>query len=138
VPPRRGEVWLFDCGMVAKVRPVLILSIPFAASDRAVVTAVFHTTALRGSDFEVKIQVPFLERGRVRCAKHRQLSDRSRDPQTRHAQFDSVVGGRSHRVQMAWSICLSIGFANETLSLPLARRIAADTSATTVASIHAS
>ena len=63
MPPRRGEVWLFDCGMVAKVRPVLILSIPFAASDRAVVTAVFHTTALRGSDFEVKIQVPFLREG---------------------------------------------------------------------------
>ena len=61
MPPRRGEVWLYDCGMVAKVRPVLILSIPFAASDRAVVTVVFHTTALRGSDFEVKIQVPFLK-----------------------------------------------------------------------------
>jgi mRNA interferase MazF len=29
VPPRRGEVWLFDCGMVAKVRPVLVLSVPF-------------------------------------------------------------------------------------------------------------
>jgi len=49
--------------MVAKVRPVLILSIPFAASDRAVVTVVFHTTALRGSDFEVKIQVPFFKEG---------------------------------------------------------------------------
>ena len=109
MPPRRGEVWLFDCGMVAKVRPVLILSIPFAASDRAVVTAVFHTTALRGSDFEVKIQVPFLKEGAF-VAKHRQLSDRSRDPQTRHAQFDSVVGGRSHRVQVAWPICLSTGF----------------------------
>jgi hypothetical protein len=35
VPPRRGEVWLFDCGMVEKVRPVLILSIPFADADRA-------------------------------------------------------------------------------------------------------
>jgi len=30
VPPRRGEVWLFDCGMVEKVRPVLIFSVPFA------------------------------------------------------------------------------------------------------------
>jgi len=49
--------------MVAKVRPVVILSIPFADTDRAVVTAVFHTTALRGSEFEVKIQVPFLKEG---------------------------------------------------------------------------
>jgi mRNA interferase MazF len=61
VPPSRGEVWLFDCGMVEKVRPVLILSIPFADADRALVTVVFHTTAMRNSQFEVKIAVPFLK-----------------------------------------------------------------------------
>jgi mRNA interferase MazF len=49
--------------MVAKVRPVLILSIPFADTDRAVVSVVFHTTTLRGSEFEVKIQLPFLKPG---------------------------------------------------------------------------
>jgi len=59
----RGEVWLFDCGMVEKVRPVLILSIPPADKDRAIVTVVFHTTSLRGSSFEVKLQVPFLKEG---------------------------------------------------------------------------
>jgi mRNA interferase MazF len=63
VPPRRGEVWLFDCGMVEKVRPVLILSIPFSDADRALVTVVFHTTALRNSQFEVKIGAPFLKEG---------------------------------------------------------------------------
>src|SRR6266481_7349926 len=63
VPPRRGEVWLFDCGMVEKVRPVLILSIPFADADRALVTVVFYTTAVRNSQFEVKIEVPFLKEG---------------------------------------------------------------------------
>ena len=61
--PRRGEVWLFDCGMIEKVRPVLILSIPFSDADRAIVTVVFHTTALRNSQFEVKMGVPFLEEG---------------------------------------------------------------------------
>jgi mRNA interferase MazF len=60
---RRGEVWLFDCGMAEKVRPVLILSIPFADTDRAVVTVVFHSTALRGSSFEVQVHVPFLKAG---------------------------------------------------------------------------
>ena len=60
---RRGEVWLFDCGMAEKVRPVLILSIPFADTDRAVVTVVFHSTALRGSPFEIRVQVPFLKEG---------------------------------------------------------------------------
>jgi mRNA interferase MazF len=63
VIPQRGEVWLFDCGMAEKVRPVLILSVPFADSDRAVVTVVFHSTAVRGSQFEVKIHVPFLKDG---------------------------------------------------------------------------
>ncbi len=61
--PKRGEVWLFDCGMVAKVRPVLILSVPFSDKDRAVVTVVFHTTALRGSQFEVSVDVSFLKAG---------------------------------------------------------------------------
>ena len=61
--PRRGEVWMFDCGMVEKVRPVLILSVPFADSDRAVVTVVFHSTALRGSQFETVVPVPFLQDG---------------------------------------------------------------------------
>ena len=63
MPLDRGEVWLFDCGMVEKIRPVLIFSIPFADSDRAVVTVVFHSTALRGSQFEVQVQVPFLKDG---------------------------------------------------------------------------
>ena len=63
MPPRRGEIWLFDCGMVEKVRPVLIFSVSFADTDRAVVTVVFHSTALRGSQFEVKAQVPFLKDG---------------------------------------------------------------------------
>jgi len=61
--PQRGEVWLFDCGMIEKVRPVLLLSVPFAEKDRAVVTVVFHSTALRGSDFEIRVRVPFLKEG---------------------------------------------------------------------------
>src|SRR5436309_9048437 len=63
VPPKRGEVWLLDCGMVEKVRPVLIFSVPFTDTDRAVLTVVFHSTTLRGSQFEVKVQVPFLKDG---------------------------------------------------------------------------
>jgi hypothetical protein len=61
---KRGEVWLFDCGMAEKVRPVAILNIPCALTDRSVVTAltlVFPSTALRGSQFEVKLRVPFLK-----------------------------------------------------------------------------
>ena len=49
--------------MVEKTRPVLILSIPFGPADRAVVTVVFHSTALRGLDFEVFVPVSFLKEG---------------------------------------------------------------------------
>ena len=49
--------------MVEKVRPVLIFSVPFAETDRAVLTVVFHSTTLRGSQFEIKVQVPFLKDG---------------------------------------------------------------------------
>ena len=61
--PRRGEVCSFDCGMVEKVGPVLIFSVPFADADRSVVTVVFHSTAIRGSQFEIETPVPFLKAG---------------------------------------------------------------------------
>lgn len=65
--PARGEVWLWDCGMVEKERPVLILSVPFGDADRAVVTVVFHSTALRGSSYEVTVPCPFLKPGAFVC-----------------------------------------------------------------------
>ena len=61
--PRRGEVWWADCGMAAKVRPVVVISIPFGDADRALLTVVPHTRTLVGSEFEVPIPVPWLERG---------------------------------------------------------------------------
>lgn len=65
--PRRGEIWLWDCGMVEKQRPVLILSVPFGDKDRALVTVVFHSTALRSSEYEVAIPCPFLKQGAFVC-----------------------------------------------------------------------
>jgi mRNA interferase MazF len=44
--PKRGEVWLVDLGMVAKVRPALVLSVAAADTDRALVTLVPHTSGL--------------------------------------------------------------------------------------------
>ena len=61
--PPRGEIWLVDLGLAAKVRPCLILSIPAENADRALVTLVPHTTAVRGSRFEVPIPVRFLRPG---------------------------------------------------------------------------
>lgn len=61
--PPRGEVWLVDLGLTAKVRPALVLSIPPGDTDRALVTLVPHTTTLRGSRFEVALPVRFLRPG---------------------------------------------------------------------------
>ncbi len=49
--------------MVEKTRPVLVFSVPFQDPDRAVVTVVFHSTALRGSKWEVSVKIPFLQDG---------------------------------------------------------------------------
>ena len=61
--PRRGEVWLFDLGMTAKTRPVLVVSVDYGDADRAIVTVVPHTTDLRQSPFEITIKAPFLRSG---------------------------------------------------------------------------
>jgi mRNA interferase MazF len=61
--PNRGEVWLVDLGLAAKVRPCLVLSVPPGAGDRALHTLVPHTTSLRGSAFEIASNVRFLKPG---------------------------------------------------------------------------
>ena len=61
--PQRGEVWLVDLGMAAKVRPAVVISVPADDSDRALVTLVPHTTSPRSSRFEVAVGVSFLRAG---------------------------------------------------------------------------
>lgn len=60
---RRGEIWLVDLGMIAKVRPALIVNTPFDDDERALFAAVPHTTSTRGGRFEVNVPVRFLEEG---------------------------------------------------------------------------
>jgi mRNA interferase MazF len=62
--PTRGDVWLVDLGMVAKVRLCLVLSIAADnESDRVLATLVPHTTSTRDSRFEVASNVRFLRPG---------------------------------------------------------------------------
>lgn len=61
--PDRGDVWLVDLGMAAKVRPCLVLSIPVLDTERALATSVAHTTIARGTRFEVSVSAPFLRAG---------------------------------------------------------------------------
>ncbi len=59
----RGEVWQTDMGIAGKVRPCLLLTEYPADDEFALVTAIPHTTALRGSRWEVSVPKPFLQAG---------------------------------------------------------------------------
>ena len=61
--PSRGEVWLVDLGLAAKVRPCLVLSIPVTEIDRALTTLVPHPPSSRSSRFEVLTKIKFLRPG---------------------------------------------------------------------------
>ena len=61
--PSRGEVWLVDLGLAGKVRPAIVLNKPFMDTDRALITVIPHTQAVRGSSFEILLSVPFLKDG---------------------------------------------------------------------------
>ena len=61
--PKRGEVWWADFGLAGKVRPALVISVPFGENDRALIGVIPHTTSLYGSEFEVKIELRCLEAG---------------------------------------------------------------------------
>ena len=59
----RGEVWMIDFGLAAKVRPALLLTGNPADDELDLITVLLHTTALRGNRWEVSIPKPFLRPG---------------------------------------------------------------------------
>jgi mRNA interferase MazF len=61
--PERGEVWQVDFGVTQKVRPALVISIAYGDHDRALIGVIPHTTAVRGSSFEVVVPCRFLAEG---------------------------------------------------------------------------
>lgn len=58
-----GEIWSVDFGLVAKVRPALLLTGNPAVEDLDLVTVLLHTTSLRGNRWEFSILKPFLKPG---------------------------------------------------------------------------
>ncbi len=85
-------MWLFDLGMAEKVRPALVVSVGYGDVDRALITIVPHTTSLRGSQYEITVNVPFLKAGRVPGPEPCDISERQGyskvgDAQTRSVQF---------------------------------------------------
>lgn len=60
---KAGEVWIIDLGMVAKVRPCLLLTDYPGDDEIALVTVLPHTTALRGQRWELTLPKSFLKPG---------------------------------------------------------------------------
>lgn len=60
-----GEIWRVDPGMVAKVRPCLVLTHTPRNEELDVCTVVAHTTSLRGNKWEVPIVKSFLDKDGV-------------------------------------------------------------------------
>lgn len=61
--PGRGEVSLVDLGMIAKVRPALVVSLSPTDRERALLTICPHTTSVRGTQFEVNLPLGWLAKG---------------------------------------------------------------------------
>jgi mRNA interferase MazF len=59
----RGEIWMIDFGMAAKVRPASLLTGTPGDEELDLVTVLLHTTALRGNRWELAIAKPFLKAG---------------------------------------------------------------------------
>ncbi|HYO15656.1 MAG TPA: type II toxin-antitoxin system PemK/MazF family toxin [Thermoanaerobaculia bacterium] len=104
--PQRGQVWLVDLGMAAKVRPCLVLSIPLTDVDRALVTVIPHTTRVRGSRFEIQVATPFLRRNGV--------FDTQNLLSTPLAKLVRYLGGltRFQMVEIEKRLCFWLGLPN--------------------------
>jgi mRNA interferase MazF len=50
-------------GYLGKVRPVLVVSVPFLETERTLCIVIPHTTSLIGSRFEVAVKHPALNEG---------------------------------------------------------------------------
>ena len=78
-----GEIWRVDFGMVAKVRPALILSEYPSDDELALLVVIPHTTAMRGNRWELTLPKPFLKPGAFHLQQIQPLS---------LARFDARLG----------------------------------------------
>lgn len=58
---QRGEIWLVDLGYLGKIRPVLVMGVPFLEHERTLCLIVPHTNSVIGTRFEVAVNHSALE-----------------------------------------------------------------------------
>jgi len=78
-----GEIWRVDLGLAAKVRPALVLSDYPRDDELALLVIIPHTTALRGSRWELSIPKAFLKPGAFHLQQVQPVS---------LARFDAKLG----------------------------------------------
>jgi mRNA interferase MazF len=61
--PSRGEVWMVDLGLAAKVRPCLLLTDWPADDELALITVLAHTSSVQGNPWEQAVPKSFLKEG---------------------------------------------------------------------------
>ena len=66
---KRGEIWMADLGLAAKVRPVLVLSVAYEGQKRAIVSYVMLTTSLRDTQYEVRHETRGMPNGAFDVAR---------------------------------------------------------------------
>jgi mRNA interferase MazF len=99
-----GEVWIVDLGMVAKIRPCLILTSQPKDDELDVFTVIAHTTSRRGNRWEIPLPKSFLDAEGVfdvqrivtvaRAKLERRLGELT------HAEMEIVLGRLAERLKM--------------------------------------
>jgi mRNA interferase MazF len=75
----RGEVWMIDFGLAAKVRPALLLTGEPADNELDVVSVLLHTTSLRGNRWELSVPKSFLKPGAFHLQQIQTVSSAKRE-----------------------------------------------------------
>jgi mRNA interferase MazF len=60
---QRGEIWMLDLGFAGRIRPALVVSVPFLGHEKTMITYVPRTTRIWGTRFDVSHQAPLFARG---------------------------------------------------------------------------
>ena len=113
---RRGEVWQIDFRLVPNVLPALVVGGGVADEDRVLVAAVHHTTAWRGSRYEVPMNAVGLDED-VFDAQSLYTVPAVKLIRRRAASFfGPTQGSRATREALAWfGLMIVQGVCSETI-----------------------
>lgn len=79
--------------------PALVVSMDYGDVDRALITILPHTNSLRGSQYEIAVQVPFLKAGAFlvqNVATYPNVREIRKLGTLKPDQFNPVFGGLLH------------------------------------------